>query len=724
MIQIDNLTESQVRERVVQQFPAGKFLLNYSGGYPDERITQFQIDHCKMVGCTADDVGMRIELPLSRAYDAADWIGLTSNRWNDFLLAVAAGNENDTSVDPGTAIYPGLGVAAFDAGMAVATLLPDDAFLSDGPTWNGQGAVPGLPNLTASGTDIGAFRQYILASGASAVGPEDNVLIVGSTKPGLTIDALEESAFSDSLDVHGLHGPDVFAVGEHIFTLDTDGFEDGTSFSAPQVAGLASYVWLLSPTLRNAPAATTRTAVVANIRGIGVIDAYASVLSLDAAELPTPSNAPVRLAILDADDNGKFDEADLSTFLDKIFTGEETQDYSRYDLNGDGFTGGPTIERFDLDRVGSSQFGATLYSTVTQSIEGETISFVETHLTDLQILCYYAYSALYTGDPDMRKQLTAGNCTVSVTIAPAAVTLAPGGSQQFSATVNGTADPRVTWNVVSGDGTISTTGLFTAGQTAGSATVRATSVADPKVFGEATVTVRAACGFAGNPVRLHLTIGNRGKDPNPIVIDAESASPALSDSAEGADFMDSATVREGFIQLAARDDNTAAAFPGSPALAFGEFDDEFIVNPTDPALQGTAASMTISVRVTASSDVSGDRARTFWNLNSTFPFQGLDHNGNRSTIAGQTSGDLSGGTYTVTAPIRLGAPTPFAVQFSASVNIACAANEPCPPPSLTGAGHIDAMFQWLGITDVRDQMGNAAAFTVCSASGANWAGTP
>ena len=65
----------------------------------------------------------------------------------------------------------------------------------------------------------------------------------------------------------------------------------------------------------------------------------------------------------------------------------------------------------------------------------------------------------------------------------------PGDTQQFAATVTGANDPNVTWSV-SGGGTIdATTGLFTAGSTAGTFTVRATSVVDAGVFGEATVTV-------------------------------------------------------------------------------------------------------------------------------------------------------------------------------------------------------------------------------------------
>src|SRR5207244_4453731 len=83
-----------------------------------------------------------------------------------------------------------------------------------------------------------------------------------------------------------------------------------------------------------------------------------------------------------------------------------TADYDRFDLNGDGFTGGSRREAFDLERVGSLQYGATHYAPdVTQEIEGQTVHFNSAAVTDFQILCYYAYSPLYTGDQQRRKTL-------------------------------------------------------------------------------------------------------------------------------------------------------------------------------------------------------------------------------------------------------------------------------------------------------------------------------
>jgi hypothetical protein len=49
------------------------------------------------------------------------------------------------------------------------------------------------------------------------------------------------------------------------------------------------------------------------------------------------------------------------------------------DLNGDGFsTSISRRERFDLDREGSTQFGATSYGFVTQDVERQEVRYDET----------------------------------------------------------------------------------------------------------------------------------------------------------------------------------------------------------------------------------------------------------------------------------------------------------------------------------------------------------
>jgi hypothetical protein len=80
--------------------------------------------------------------------------------------------------------------------------------------------------------------------------------------------------------------------------------------------------------------------------------------------------------------------------------------------------------------------------------------------------------------------------TVSVSVSPSSATLAVSGTQQFTATVAGASNSAVTWTATGG--TISTTGLFTAGTTAGSFQVTATSVQDTTKSGTAAVTINAA----------------------------------------------------------------------------------------------------------------------------------------------------------------------------------------------------------------------------------------
>src|SRR5205823_1840870 len=78
---------------------------------------------------------------------------------------------------------------------------------------------------------------------------------------------------------------------------------------------------------------------------------------------------------------------------------------------------------------------------------------------------------------------------VSVSISPVSASLQTGGTQQFTATVTGSTNTSVTWSATGG--TISTSGLFTAPGTAGSYSVKATSVVDTTKSASAVVTVTA-----------------------------------------------------------------------------------------------------------------------------------------------------------------------------------------------------------------------------------------
>ena len=91
-------------------------------------------------------------------------------------------------------------------------------------------------------------------------------------------------------------------------------------------------------------------------------------------------------------------------------------------------------------------------------------------------------------EPEMSGPSTLeADAPVCIAVAPSAVNLVAGQTQQFTATVTGGTNQAVVWTATGG--TITTTGLFTAGATGGTFSVRAASVIDASVFGEAAVTI-------------------------------------------------------------------------------------------------------------------------------------------------------------------------------------------------------------------------------------------
>jgi hypothetical protein len=112
---------------------------------------------------------------------------------------------------------------------------------------------------------------------------------------------------------------------------------------------------------------------------------------------------------------------------------------------------------------------------------------------------------------------------VSISISPASVTLAPGGTQAFTATVTGASNTAVTWSIQEGaaGGTITSGGSYTAPAAAGTYHVVATSQADPTKSATATVTTlpppppppppgtyTSTAGKTGDYLWLEVTMGN------------------------------------------------------------------------------------------------------------------------------------------------------------------------------------------------------------------------
>lgn len=218
---------------------------------------------------------------------------------------------------------------------------------------------------------------------------------------------------------------DLSAIGHNVSSFSGPNLGEaslsGTSMSTPQVSGLATYVWALKPSLTPQEVLdilvnTSGTVSIdenCRVTPRPIIDAYAAVLAVDDKNVliegsNNPLDAPARLSILDiADASGKpgqnnaFDRYDLEDFIRELETRSgKNLDYSRYDLNGDGFTGESTPvfqTRFNLD----IDYPPT-YGKVFQNINGQTTEFDENAVTDWEMLCYYSYSPLYTGDKDLR----------------------------------------------------------------------------------------------------------------------------------------------------------------------------------------------------------------------------------------------------------------------------------------------------------------------------------
>ena len=248
--------------------------------------------------------------------------------------------------------------------------------------------------------EIEAFDAIIADTGPLSRLPLDNVLVVGaSTSDG---NPLPTGAQLTDVRTHGeyVFGPCVLpettAPGSRC-DGEMAGYT-GTFAAAPQVAGLGAYLWSLSPTQNSLELA----AMIQRSFRDGFVDGYQAVLELD----PNLLDPRVRETILDPNDDGRFDEADVQTFLGAFTTfetarqeGSAEPDYSRYDLNGDGFTGGTSAASVDLDADRARG---------TVSAEGLDSAFNESALTDLEILCYYAHSDLYFGNPDDLDELLPG----------------------------------------------------------------------------------------------------------------------------------------------------------------------------------------------------------------------------------------------------------------------------------------------------------------------------
>jgi uncharacterized protein YjdB len=124
----------------------------------------------------------------------------------------------------------------------------------------------------------------------------------------------------------------------------------------------------------------------------------------------------------------------------------------------------------------------------TSPFEAGTYTLTATSTADPT---YYDTITINVGSSDM--QVIISNPGVSVKVLPAAVTVSVGSTVNFTATVSGVQNQKVTWRVrqITG-GSITQTGVYTAPKTPGTYDVIATSMADPTKSCTVPITVQAA----------------------------------------------------------------------------------------------------------------------------------------------------------------------------------------------------------------------------------------
>jgi len=369
-------------------------ILNYSLGFKDRCDT----------ACTAASVAdgskldefKNITTSSERAWMALAWKLSTHNFWNQLVIVTAAGDEAGQEL---TQTYHALGIARYNSALSYVT---DSDFIASTQTNWGTDTDPGAKFIQTDSTELAKLRnmENFLASVGVDTTAAHNVIIVGQG----------EGSPSDS-------GVDVDIPAQKIPDLSGNSLISGSSFAAPQVSGLAAFMWALDgiglrdaiDILNTSPVihAIVNSATIDTTTGEHKLDALAALLSLDSDASSEPPAATVRAAMLDFNDDGVFNQDDITLFANVAnlstapdpFTQSTEVAFNRLNLHGmGGLSGVLASGKFDLDVENSNYLGAAKYGTVPLKIGATTINLDENNLSNTEILCYYAYSPLYLGD--------------------------------------------------------------------------------------------------------------------------------------------------------------------------------------------------------------------------------------------------------------------------------------------------------------------------------------
>jgi hypothetical protein len=157
--------------------------------------------------------------------------------------------------------------------------------------------------------------------------------------------------------------------------------------------------------------------------------------------------------------------------------------------------------RFTTSVIGTSD------TAVIWSVEAGTIDQSGLYTAPLAAGTFHV-TATSRADPGRSATAAVSVTAISVSLSPKTVTLAPDGTQQFTALVSGTADRYASWTVLEGTagGSIDRNGLYTAPAAAGTFHVVAASLADPGRTDIAVVTVTNPPGVSVSIVPRTTTV--------------------------------------------------------------------------------------------------------------------------------------------------------------------------------------------------------------------------
>ena len=280
-------------------------------------------------------------------------------------------------------------------------------------------------------------------------------------------------------------------------------------------------------------------------------------------------------------------------------------------------------------------------------------------------------------------QITVSQAPVVVTISPATATLLSAGTLQFSALVSNASNAAVTWSASSG--TISSSGFYQAPTVSGNttATVTATSAADPTKSATASVTITppplsitttSVSGATAGTAYSNLLTATGGTPPYTWTL--TSGTPPTGIALQSSGSLSGTTTQAGQFTFTVK-----ASDSSSPQLTASQ---SFSLTAAPPPLSITTTSLSSATAGTAYSNpltATGGTAPYSWTLTSgTLP----------TGITLQSSGSLSGtttqaGQFTFTVK----ASDSSSPQLTASQSFTLTVNGPLLPATFFGFSESD-----------------------------------